>query len=95
MDTIYIPKPWTLEQIKLAEELCFTDRFKNLVMKHAPEDWVVHYIDFKAQNCRLMRWIMTYSRADGKRGLYPLFDNIITDLLSNVIDKTMQQPVQP
>jgi hypothetical protein len=76
-------KAYTLNQLKLADELAFPENMKPLFMKHLGEEGIVFYSDWLTRHNRsLISQIFNYSRADFERGLEPAFEAIIDDLIA-------------
>jgi hypothetical protein len=74
---------WTLDQLLLADELCFPADFEEIMKEIAPDTWVPEMTSFKSAG-GLLVWIRRYSRADMERGMGEVFDTLITRLLLGV-----------
>jgi len=80
---------FTIEELKLANELCFPSNFKELLKKHLPEseqDMVSYYVGcFLNIKSNLITWIFGFSRADDKRTFWgEVNQKIVLDLLHKV-----------
>lgn len=74
-------KAWTIEELKLADELCLPEDFERLIRKHMPSV-ISPRLTFKQHNNDLLRWISNCTtRASLKRGMQTEVDNIISELL--------------
>lgn len=78
---------FTIEQLKLADELCFQDDAKRLFKKHFPEFWMIYIADFSGKyECDLMRWVFSWSRGDmgsHEREVGDAIDAMIQDILGD------------
>lgn len=76
---------FTIEQLKLADELCFPADFERLLRKHLPpEDGPASFwlSDFKRSGS-LVNWIFRHSRAEMRRTSVGKFiDSAVLDLLN-------------
>jgi len=79
----YNRKSYTLEQLKLADDLAFPSNMKESFDKHEPDELgFSYYYDFIHRHERsLMKQVFTYSRADFDSGMGAMFEAIIDDLL--------------
>ena len=74
-------KPWTLEQLWLADEICFAVDFEEMARVLLPDVWSLDVASFKRAG-GLLAWMKQYSRADMDRGMGAIFDEMITRLLN-------------
>lgn len=73
-------KAWTLQQLWLADELCFPVDFEGMAQELIPDTWPIKVMDFKRAG-GLLAWMRKSSRADMDRGFGEIFDKMITQLL--------------
>ena len=80
---------FSIEELKLANELCFPDTFKKLMTEALGEravedlDWILY--DFKCHGNDLIRWVFKFSRADFSRNpwLKIAIDKLISELIQS------------
>lgn len=72
-------RAWTLEQLKLADELAFPSDVNRILAEIGPDYWQAIALDIKERG--LMRNIFVHSRADYRGELGTLFDELIARLL--------------
>ena len=80
---------FTIAELKLADELAFPEDMEILCKKYFPDTdemigiWHIYYWDFIHKHERsLLRLIFHYSRSDYKNGLGPVFEGMVSDLLT-------------
>jgi hypothetical protein len=77
---------FTIEELMLANELCFPSDFERLLKKHLPEDeldMLSYYVNtFREKNSNLITWIFSYSRRSNKEFWGSINEKIVLDLLN-------------
>ena len=75
---------WTLEQLKLADELCFPEDARELFKKHLGDDWIAYHLDYKREyKGGLLKWIFHFSRNDLTNNNFGArIDKIIEELIN-------------
>lgn len=81
---------FTIEELKLANELCFNDTFETLLKKHLPKDdlefWYIYHSEYRTKyKCNLLHWIFSFSRADLQDSMVIVLSNIVKDLINGTV----------
>lgn len=75
-------RKWTIEQLKLADELCFPKDFEDLVKEHFPDFWMSLQLDFMTKcNESFLAWVFLLTRDDYQKGFGKPIDAMIAALL--------------
>ncbi len=78
---------FTIEELKLANELCFPADFERLLKKYLPaedRDMAGYYrreFDLVLR-CNLIHWIFQFSRADERKYWGAINEKIVSDLVN-------------
>ena len=80
-------KPWTIDQLIFAREVCFPGDFLRLWSQHGVDPHLAPYFLAEMQrHGNLMSWMLHFSRDDLERNegaLGECFDEILTELIGD------------